>query len=91
MFNGIDGLSKHLFQNMFRDFIIVASFSLIANTWANQNWNKRYPVLWSILILEWKCNLAISLIEVYNRAEITFQGKTVITILVILEELHLTC
>jgi len=72
LFEGIDGLTKHMFQNLLRDFVIVATFSLIVNTWANQRWHKRYPVLWSILILEWKCNLALQFLSCYNRAEITF-------------------
>jgi len=55
-------------------FVNVAAISAFVNYYVAKDWNKKFPVLWSIIVLEFVSVFAVGLITVCNKLEANFNG-----------------
>lgn len=82
------GLSAVNWSDIGFRFANVAAISAFVNYFVAKDWHKRFPVLWSVIMLEFVSVFAVGLISVCNRLETTFNGATGISILCIFLEIH---
>ena len=79
------------FQNLQLTFLQVAFLSVLVNTQVKTKKLKRqYPLLWSILLVEFVSLFGQSMVSLINNLEQTYHLKIEIAVFMIFVEMHLT-
>lgn len=71
VFEGIEAVD---WADIAYKFVNVAAISAFVNYFVARDWNKKFPVLWSVIVLEFVSVFAVGLIGVCNKLEANFNG-----------------